>query len=104
MQSSKRVSEIFTKKLNNFPEEKGNFYSRFHFKLSPCLTGSENLVAKMIYQKTDDKIEILVTKGHLIMMEIQMPLFAISSILLSMYKYVSSDYSTDSFQLLYVAW
>lgn len=55
-------------------------------------------VSKTIYQNTNEKIEVFIIKGHLIMMEIQVPFYAISSILLSMYRYRVSDYSTDAFQ------
>lgn len=55
------------------------------------------------YRQTNDNIEKLSRQAHVIVMYIQVPFFIISIVMISTYTYITTDYSNESFLLIYPA-
>lgn len=61
-------------------------------------TGSKSPISKSVYQVTTENVEKLSKKVYFILMVMVASLFVGSANLMAIYKYIASNYSTDTFK------
>lgn len=66
-------------------------------------TGIQDPDVEKIYQKTHESIETMTRMFFTVAAQILLPFYIISMVIISIYTYITSDYSNESFRQMYPA-
>lgn len=66
-------------------------------------TGRASFVSNSIYKKTDDQLYAMIHRAYTFLMKIVVPLYVLPPIMLTIFKYGSSNVSKDAYTQMYPA-